>query len=176
MHLRPQPVVPGYVVIVSSEIELHGVAIMSGREGREFGVDVPSDCAPPGGLVRSMLLAVTPDSGLRTRTSSATPPGTVWPPRATRPPRSPVPASPSTRPRVPRERPLGPRLDPSTWPKGKLVAFVPREHAETEAALHAMRAYPAGREATVIGEAGPHPAGGTRVADQPIGEQLPRIC
>ncbi|MFJ6723224.1 hydrogenase expression/formation protein HypE, partial [Streptomyces sp. NPDC091259] len=60
VDLRPQRVVPGDVVIVSGEIGLHGVAIMSVREGLEFGVDVESDCAPLGGLVDAML-AVTPD-------------------------------------------------------------------------------------------------------------------
>lgn len=60
VDLRPQRVVPGDVVIVSGEIGLHGVAIMSVREGLEFGVDIRSDCADLGGLVRSML-AVTPD-------------------------------------------------------------------------------------------------------------------
>lgn len=67
--------------------------------------------------------------------------------------------------------------------EGKLVAFVPREHAE--AVLEAMRAHPLGAEAVVIGEAvEAHPGmvvartglGGTRVVDLPIGEQLPRIC
>lgn len=67
--------------------------------------------------------------------------------------------------------------------EGKLVAFVPRQHAE--AVLDAMRAHPLGRGATVIGEAvEAHPGmvmartrlGGTRVVDLPLGEQLPRIC
>lgn len=67
--------------------------------------------------------------------------------------------------------------------EGKLVAFVPREHAE--AVLEAMQAHPLGAEAAVIGEAvEAHPGmvvartglGGTRVVDLPIGEQLPRIC
>lgn len=67
--------------------------------------------------------------------------------------------------------------------EGKLVAFVPREHAE--AVLESMRAHPLGAEAAVIGEAvAAHPGmvvartglGGTRVVDLPIGEQLPRIC
>lgn len=67
--------------------------------------------------------------------------------------------------------------------EGKLVAFVPREHAD--AVLGAMRAHPLGVNARVIGEAvEEHPGmvvartglGGTRVVDLPIGEQLPRIC
>jgi hydrogenase expression/formation protein HypE len=67
--------------------------------------------------------------------------------------------------------------------EGKLVAFVPREHAD--AVLAAMRAHPYGAEAVVIGECvADHPGmvvartglGGTRVVDMPMGEQLPRIC
>ena len=67
--------------------------------------------------------------------------------------------------------------------EGKLVAFVPRQHAD--AVLQAMRAHPLGREAAVVGEAvADHPGmvvartgfGATRVVDLPVGEQLPRIC
>jgi hydrogenase expression/formation protein HypE len=67
--------------------------------------------------------------------------------------------------------------------EGKLVAFVPREHAD--AVLDAMRAHPLGGESRIVGEAvATHPGmvvartglGGTRVVDMPIGEQLPRIC
>jgi hydrogenase expression/formation protein HypE len=67
--------------------------------------------------------------------------------------------------------------------EGKLVAFVPPEHAD--AVLAAMRAHPSGVDATVIGECvAEHPGmvvarttfGATRVVDTPLGEQLPRIC
>jgi hydrogenase expression/formation protein HypE len=67
--------------------------------------------------------------------------------------------------------------------EGKLVAFVPPDHAE--AVLAAMRAHPYGADAAVIGTCVPeHPGmvvartgfGATRVVDVPIGEQLPRIC
>ena len=60
VDLRPQRVVPGDVVIVSGAIGVHGVAVMSVREGLEFGVEIESDCAALGGLVDAML-AVTPD-------------------------------------------------------------------------------------------------------------------
>jgi len=67
--------------------------------------------------------------------------------------------------------------------EGKLVAFVPREHAD--AVLDAMRAHPLGAGAAIIGETvethpgmvvARTPLGGTRVVDLPLGEQLPRIC
>ena len=67
--------------------------------------------------------------------------------------------------------------------EGKLVAFVPREHAD--AVLAAMRAHPLGTRAAIVGEVvADHPGlvvartslGATRVVDLPLGEQLPRIC
>ena len=63
------------------------------------------------------------------------------------------------------------------------MLFVPP--GQVEAALAAMRAHPAGRGATVIGEVvARHPEtvvmktllGGQRIVDMLVGEQLPRIC
>ncbi len=183
VDLRPQRVVPGDVVIVSGAIGVHGVAIMSVREGLEFGVEVESDCAALGGLVETML-AVTPDlhvlrdptrGGLAAalnEIAAAAGTGVVISEREI-----PVPAPVANACAV-----LG--LDPMyVANEGKLVAFVPREHAD--AVLEAMRSHPLGKESKVIGEAvADHPGmvvartglGGTRVVDMPIGEQLPRIC
>lgn len=67
--------------------------------------------------------------------------------------------------------------------EGTLALFVPPDLAD--AALCAMRATPAGREAVLIGHATTaHPGtvvmnttfGGTRIVDMLVGEQLPRIC
>ncbi|MEV4918120.1 hydrogenase expression/formation protein HypE [Streptomyces tirandamycinicus] len=183
VDLRPQRVVPGDVVIVSGPIGVHGVAVMSVREGLEFGVEIESDCAALAGLVEAML-AVTEDlhvlrdptrGGLAAalnEIAAASGTGVVVQERAV-----PVPAPVANACAV-----LG--LDPMyVANEGKLVAFVPREHAD--AVLAAMRAHPLGREAAVIGEAvADHPGmvvartglGGTRVVDLPLGEQLPRIC
>ncbi|MFJ7954686.1 hydrogenase expression/formation protein HypE [Streptomyces sp. NPDC096319] len=183
VDLRPQRVVPGDVVIVSGPVGVHGVAIMSVREGLEFGVEIESDCAPLGGLVEAML-AVTPDlHALRDPTrgglaaslneiAAASGTGIVVQERAV-----PVPAPVANACAV-----LG--LDPMyVANEGKLVAFVPR--AQADGVLAAMRAHPLGAEAAVIGEVvGEHPGmvvartglGGTRVVDMPLGEQLPRIC
>ncbi|GGJ26812.1 hydrogenase expression/formation protein HypE [Streptomyces brasiliensis] len=183
VDLRPQRVVPGDVVIVSGAIGAHGVAIMSVREGLEFGVEIVSDCAPLGGLVEAML-AVTPDlhvlrdptrGGLAAslnEIAAAAGTGVVITEREV-----PVPPAVSNACAV-----LG--LDPFyVANEGKLVAFVPRAHAD--AVLEAMRAHPLGAEARIIGEAvADHPGmvvartglGGTRVVDMPLGEQLPRIC
>ncbi|MEV5974711.1 hydrogenase expression/formation protein HypE [Streptomyces sp. NPDC051921] len=183
VDLRPARVVPGDVVIVSGPVGVHGVAIMSVREGLEFGVEIESDCAALGGLVDAML-AVTPDlhvlrdptrGGLAAslnEIAAASGTGVVVQERAV-----PVPDPVANACAI-----LG--LDPMyVANEGKLVAFVPRERAES--VLAAMRAHPLGAGATVIGEAvAEHPGmvvartglGGTRVVDMPLGEQLPRIC
>ncbi|MER5777785.1 hydrogenase expression/formation protein HypE [Streptomyces sp. NPDC002039] len=183
VDLRAQRVVPGDVVIVSGEIGLHGVAVMSVREGLEFGVDIESDCAALGGLVEAML-AVTPDlhvlrdptrggvAAALNEIAAASGTGVVI-----QEGKVPIPDPVANACAI-----LG--LDPLyVANEGKLVAFVPREHAD--AVLDAMRAHPLGRHAAVIGEAvEAHPGlvvartglGGTRVVDLPLGEQLPRIC
>ncbi|MFG2226622.1 hydrogenase expression/formation protein HypE [Streptomyces sp. NPDC048644] len=183
VDIRPQRAVPGDVVLVSGPIGVHGVAVMSVREGLEFGVGIESDCAALGGLVEAML-AVTPDlhvlrdptrGGLATalgEIAAAASVGVVVQERSL-----PVPETVANACAV-----LG--LDPMyVANEGKLVAFVPRAHAD--AVLEAMRCHPLGADATVIGECvADHPGmvvartglGGTRVVDLPIGEQLPRIC
>ncbi|HZF86991.1 MAG TPA: hydrogenase expression/formation protein HypE [Streptomyces sp.] len=183
VDLRPERVVPGDVVIVSGAIGLHGVAILSERENLRFEAEIESDCAALGGLVEAML-AVTPDlhvlrdptrGGLAAslnEIAAASGAGIVVQERAV-----PVPPPVANACAV-----LG--LDPMyVANEGKLVAFVPRDHAD--AVLAAMRAHPLGAEAAVIGEAvAEHPGmvvartglGGTRVVDMPLGEQLPRIC
>ncbi|MFF4326231.1 hydrogenase expression/formation protein HypE [Streptomyces sp. NPDC001591] len=183
VDLRPQRVVPGDVVIVSGDIGVHGVTIMSVREGLEFGVEIESDCAALGGLVEAMLAVTTDLHVLRDPTrgglaaalneiAAASGTGVVIQERSV-----PVPPTVANACAI-----LG--LDPLyVANEGKLVAFVPRAHAD--AVLEAMRAHPLGTTATVIGEAvEAHPGmvvartglGGTRVVDLPMGEQLPRIC
>lgn len=183
VDIRPQRARPGDVVLVSGDIGVHGVAIMSVREGLEFGTEVRSDCAPLNGLVAAML-AVTPDlhvlrdptrGGLAAalnEIAAAAGVGVSITETAV-----PVPEVVANACGF-----LG--LDP--WyvaNEGKLVAFVPREHAD--AVLAAMRAHPVGVGAAVIGEVvEEHPGmvvartafGATRVVDLPLGEQLPRIC
>ncbi|MFF3558163.1 hydrogenase expression/formation protein HypE [Streptomyces tsukubensis] len=183
VDIGPHRARPGDVVIVSGGIGLHGVAIMSMREGLEFGVEVASDSAPLGGLVRDLLAAAPGVHALRDPTrgglaasvneiAAASGTGVVL-----REGDIPVPPEVANACSV-----LG--LDPLyVANEGKLVAFVAR--ADAEAALAALRAHPLGADAAVIGECvTEHPGmvvartpfGGTRVVDLPIGEQLPRIC
>jgi hydrogenase expression/formation protein HypE len=188
VDIRPQRARPGDVVIVSGAIGVHGVAILSVREGLEFGTQVRSDSAPLNGLVAAMLRATggeaptvlhvlrDPTRGGLAATvneiAKASGVGVEIIERA-------VPVPDAVRNACGF---LG--LDP--WyvaNEGKLVAFVAREDAD--AVLAAMRAHPYGAEAAVVGECVADHAGmvvaktglgGTRVVDLPLGEQLPRIC
>lgn len=183
VDIRPQRARPGDAVIVSGPIGLHGVAVMSVREGLEFGVEIASDTAPLADLVAAML-AVTPDihvlrdptrGGLAASLNEiarASGTGVRLRERAI-----PVPEAVANACGF-----LG--LDPLyVANEGRLVAFVPPDRAE--AVLEAMRAHPQGGGAALIGECvDDHPGtvvvetglGGTRVVDLPLGEQLPRIC
>lgn len=183
VDIRPQRARPGDAVIVSGPIGLHGVAVLSVREGLEFGVEIASDTAPLADLVATML-DVTPDihvlrdptrGGLGASLNEiarASGTGVRLTERAV-----PVPDEVANACGF-----LG--LDPLyVANEGRLVAFVPP--GEADAVLAAMRAHPQGAGATRIGECvAEHPGmvvvatglGGTRVVDLPLGEQLPRIC
>ena len=183
VDIRPQRARVGDVVIVSGAIGVHGIAIMSVREGLSFGSDLATDSAALHPLVAAML-AVCPDlhvlrdptrGGLATslnEIAAAARVGVRLTERAI-----PVPADVANACAM-----LG--LDPLyVANEGKLVAFVPRSSAD--AVLAAMRAHPLGAEAAIIGECVEEHAGivvaatalgGTRVVDLSIGEQLPRIC
>jgi hydrogenase expression/formation protein HypE len=183
VDLRPDRAEPGDVVIVSGPIGVHGIAIMSVREGIEFGSPVLSDTASLAPLVQAML-AVTKDlhvlrdptrGGLATslnEIASASGVGVRLVEKAI-----PVPPEVANACAM-----LG--LDPMyVANEGKLVAFVPRDSADE--VLAAMRAHPLGADAAVIGECVDQHLGmvvqtttfgATRVVDTPLGEQLPRIC
>ncbi|MFF6998909.1 hydrogenase expression/formation protein HypE [Streptomyces sp. NPDC008313] len=183
VDIRPQRATPGDVVIVSGPIGLHGIAIMSVREGIEFGSEVVSDTAPLADLVAAML-DVTPDLHVLRD-----------------PTRGGLAASLNE---IARASGTGIRLSDRDIPvpdavanacgflgldplyvanEGRLVALVPPAHAD--AVLEAMRRHPQGTGARIVGECvTEHPGmvvvstglGGTRVVDLPLGEQLPRIC
>jgi hydrogenase expression/formation protein HypE len=183
VRIGPDQARPGDVVIVSGEIGLHGVAILSVREGLEFGAPVESDTAPLYPLVTAMLERGCAVHALRDPTrggvastlneiAAASGVGVVIEERAL-----PVPGAVRAACEI-----LG--MDPIyVANEGKLVAFVAPEHAEL--ALAALRSHPAGARAAVIGRVtADHPGvvvartgiGGMRVVDMQIGEQLPRIC
>jgi hydrogenase expression/formation protein HypE len=193
VEIRPDRARPGDVVLVSGAIGVHGVAVLSVREGLEFGTRIRSDTAPLNGLVEALL-------GVGTRADGE--PGPAVDVHTLRDPtRGGLSA---TLNEIARAAGVGIRIDEPAVPvpaevanacgllgldpwgvanEGKLVAFVPRDQAD--AALAALRGHPLGAGAAVIGECvAEHPGavvartalGGTRVVDLPLGEQLPRIC
>ncbi len=181
--IRPQRATIGDVVIISGDIGVHGVAVMSCRAGLEFATTIASDTAPLNGLVAAML-----DTGADIHVLRDPTRGGVA----------------ATLNEITRIAKVGVSLDERALPipaevrdacgllgldplyvanEGKLLAFVPADDADR--VLAAMREHPQGARAAVIGECvAEHPGmvsartalGGTRVVDLPIGEQLPRIC
>ena len=55
VQIAPTLAQPGDLVIISGEVGLHGMAIMSVREGLEFETVIETDSAPLNGLVAAML-------------------------------------------------------------------------------------------------------------------------
>lgn len=183
LDIGPWRAQPGDAVIVSGTLGDHGVAIMSLREGLQFGTTIESDCAPLNGLVQA-ILGVTRDvhvlrdptrGGLASSLNEIAGAATVG--IVIREGAVPV------RPEVASAcELLG--LDPVfVANEGKLVCIVPQ--AAAAGVLAAMRAHPRGADAAIIGEVtAQHPGmlvartaiGATRVIAMQIGEQLPRIC
>lgn len=184
VHVGPERVRPGDHILVSGNLGLHGVAILSVREGIDFGTVVTTDSAPLHGLVAAMLAAGGNSvHALRDPTRGGLVAAVV---------------------EIARAAGVGVELDEGAIPvpdtvasacsflgldplqvanEGKMVAFVAAE--DSEAVLAAMRATPEGAEAAVIGRVlADHPGmavgrtrfGTTRVVERELGEQLPRIC
>jgi len=173
----------GDVVLVSGDIGVHGIAVMSCREGIEFGTSIESDTAPLHTLVAEILATGADVKVLRDPTRGGV--------SATL--NEIAKASGVGIEVIERDLPIPPEvrdacgllgLDPlQVANEGKLVAVVPADRADE--VLAAMRSHPLGARACRIGTCVPeHPRmvvartglGGTRVIDLPIGEQLPRIC
>jgi hydrogenase expression/formation protein HypE len=183
VDIRPSRARPGDVVLVNGDLGVHGVAVLSVRSGVEFTTQVVSDTTPLHGLVAAMLAACPDLHVLRDPTRGGLAAALNEIAIASRTGVELVESSLPVPPEVAAACGfLG--LDPLyVANEGKLVAFVPREHAD--AVLAAMQAHPQGRGARVIGEVvAEHPGmvvartalGGTRVVDLPLGELLPRIC
>ncbi len=182
--ISPRRAAPGDVVLVSGEIAVHGIAIMSLREGLHFTTTLESDTAALNGLVAD-LLAAAGDAVHVLRDPTR---GGVA----------------STLNEIAGQAAVGIRLEETKLPiaeevrgaceilgldplyvanEGKLLAIVAPEAAD--AALAALRAHPLGAKAAAIGTVvaeGPGRVtlksriGGTRIVDLLTGEQLPRIC
>jgi len=185
-EFRPMPsnVRPGDVVLLSGPIGLHGMTILSTREGLGFESDLASDTAalyplvdavkratdgavsalrdPTRGGLASALNEIAASSGVGVMIEEAS---------------LPIPAAVAGACEM-----LG--LDPLyVANEGNFVAFVPEAYAD--AALAALQAHPLGANARRIGVAvAEHPSmvvmrtgfGATRIVDLLPGDQLPRIC
>jgi hydrogenase expression/formation protein HypE len=183
VDIGPHRARAGDAVLISGDIGVHGVAVMSCREGLEFGTTVSSDTAPLHGLVAAMLATGADVHTLRDPTRGGVAASLNEIARAAGVGIElverdlPVPAEVRDACSL-----LG--LDPlQVANEGKLVALVPGDRADD--VLAAMRAHPYGAGACRIGTCVPErpgmvvartALGGTRVINLPIGEQLPRIC
>lgn len=170
-------------IILSGAMAVHGIAIMSRREGLEFESEIASDTAPLNGLVETILAANKDVHVLRdptrggitsalTEIAQAAKVGMLLNEDA-------IPISEEVKGAC---EILG--LDPLyVANEGKLLAITAA--SEADRVLAAMQSHPLGREAAIIGEVtDDHPGfvmmktrvGGKRVVDMLSGEQLPRIC
>ncbi|MFB0535347.1 MAG: hydrogenase expression/formation protein HypE, partial [Anaerolineae bacterium] len=184
IEIAPRRVRPGDVVLISGAIAVHGMAILSVREGLEFETTLESDTAPLNGLVEAMLRAAGPQVHvLRDPTRGGVA---------------------SALNEIAASAGVGIVLEEARIPlwdevkgaceilgldplyvanEGKCLTLVAPEAAE--AVLKAMCSHPLGREAAIIGQVvEEHPGtvilrsqvGGKRTVDMLSGEQLPRIC
>ncbi len=183
VSMRPDALKPGDRVLLSGRIAEHGIAILSVREGLEFGTTIKSDTAPLHRLAEAILRAAPSVRVMRDPTrggiasalnelAQSSKVGIVL-----REDRIPTAAEVHGACEL-----LG--LDPLyVANEGKVLAIVPADDASR--VLAAMQADPLGLEAVDIGEVtSEHPGvvtmqtniGGMRVVDMLTGEQLPRIC
>ncbi len=183
ININPTRATVGDKIIINGPIAVHGIAIMSVRDGLEFETEIASDTAPLNSLVDTILAASKDVHVLRDPTR-----GGIT----------------SALTEIAESAGTGIHLDEARIPiseevkgaceilgldplyvanEGKLLAIVPAEIVGQ--VLAAMRAHPLGRQAAIIGEVvADHPhfvtmktrIGGTRVVDMLSGEQLPRIC
>jgi hydrogenase expression/formation protein HypE len=183
VKIDPKRARPGDRIIISGFIAVHGIAIMSVREGLEFETEIASDTAPLNGLVEVMFATGRDIHVLRDPTRGGLTSSLV---------------------EIAQSANVGMELNEASIPiteevkgaceilgldplyvanEGKLVAVVPAESADE--ILAAMRSHPLGEHAAIIGEVTDDHAGyvmmttrigGSRVVDMLSGEQLPRIC
>ena len=184
IEISPKRARPGDVVILSGSMAVHGIAIMSVREGLEFATELRSDTAPLNALVDKLLTGLGPRvhvlrdptrGGVASTLNELASSGHVG-----------IVLDEKSLPV--REEVLGAceilGLDPLyVANEGIFLALVERGAADE--ALAILRADALGAEAVVVGEiVAEHPGtvwlksriGGTRVVDLLTGEQLPRIC
>ena len=183
VNIQPSRAQPGDKIIINGPIAVHGIAIMSVREGLEFETKIASDTAPLNGLVESILDECEDIHVLRDPTRGGITSALSEIAQAARVgmllDEARIPISEEVKGAC---EILG--LDPLyVANEGKLLTILPAANADR--VLAAMHAHPLGQAAAIIGEVtADHPGyvlmktrvGGTRVVDMLSGEQLPRIC
>ena len=174
---------PGDAIFLSGPLGQHGIAILSQREGLEFGGPIVSDCAALHTLVAAMLEASPAIRCMRDPTrgglSSALNEIAAQSRVGMEIEEAAIPV-----PEIVRGACELLGLDPLyVANEGKLVAIVDADQADT--ILAAMQAHPLGKEARLIGRVTEsHPGlvtlrtslGTQRIVDMLSGDQLPRIC
>ncbi|MCS7230045.1 MAG: hydrogenase expression/formation protein HypE [Candidatus Kryptonium sp.] len=183
VEISPKKVKPGDKIIINGPIGLHGIAILSKREGLEFEIEIESDTAPLNHLVEDILSASREIHWMRDPTRGGISSALnelaqlanvgieIWESEI------PIPEPVKSACEM-----LG--LDPLyVANEGKIIVVVKNE--DSDKVLEAMRKNPLGKDAKIIGEVTyEHPGfvlmktiiGGKRVVDMLTGEQLPRIC
>lgn len=183
VRIAPTMAAVGDKIIINGPIALHGIAVLSVREGLQFETRVESDTVALNSLVDVMLETCRDIHVLRdpTRGGVAT-----------------------TLNEIAESANVGIEIDERAVPvpeevrgaceimgldplyvanEGKLLCVVPANHAEK--VLRVMRSHPQGAESAILGQmVQDHPGtvvmtsriGGSRVVDMLSGEQLPRIC
>jgi hydrogenase expression/formation protein HypE len=183
VNIHPARAQAGDKIIINGPIAVHGIAIMSVREGLEFETEIASDTAPLNGLVETMLATTNEIHVLRDPTRGGVTSALTEIARAAgvgmQLREESIPISEEVKGAC---EILG--LDPLyVANEGKLIAIVPAGVAGK--LLAAMRGHELGDEAAIVGEVVADHAGyvtmktrvgGTRVVDMLSGEQLPRIC
>jgi len=184
IQISPKRARPGDLILINGAIAVHGIAIMSVREGLEFETTLASDTAPLHDLVARILEV----GGEKVHVLRDPTRGGVA----------------SALNEIASKAKVGIILDEASIPiweevkgaceilgldplyvanEGKCLAIVAREKAEE--VLEAMKSHPLGKEAAIIGEVvEEHPGqvilrskiGGRRIVEMLSGEQLPRIC
>lgn len=183
LEIGPGSVRPGDAVILSGDIGRHGIAIMAAREGLSFETTIESDCAPLSRAVLALLEAGVEPHCLRDLTRGGL---------ATALKEIALDSGCDIRLRE-RDIPVGEAvrgacemlgLDPLyVANEGRMVAVVPRSHAETTLAVF-RREFPENEPAEIgaVSQEGrgrltiEGALGVSRVLDLLTGEQLPRIC
>jgi hydrogenase expression/formation protein HypE len=183
VNIHPKRAKVGDRIIISGPIAVHGIAIMSVREGLEFETEIASDTAPLHELVAAMAAAKIDIHVLRDPTRGGVS---------------------SALAEIAQTAKVGMLLDEASIPiseevkgaceilgldplyvanEGKLLAIVAAR--DVDPVLNALRTHSLGKDAAVIGVVTDEHSGmvmmktrvgGTRVVDMLSGEQLPRIC